>query len=129
MDREVKVRVIRGNASSFYNNNKYLLKCYKRKIRSSQMITCVWLHVSLGEGLRKFLMNLIKKKDSVDEDINISSHSETMSYFVEETLNATVLDSGCTGNVCGKMWLKCKYLYLLMPSGKFNPLMPVTTRH
>ena len=62
-------------------------------------------------------MNLIKKKDSVDEDINISLHSETMSYFVEETFSAIVLDSGCTGNVCGKMWLKCKYLYLLMPSG------------
>ena len=36
-------------------------------------------------------MNLIKKKDSVDEDINISLHSETMSYFVEETFSAIVL--------------------------------------
>ena len=84
MDREVKVTVIRGNASSFYNNNKYLVKCYKRK--SDQVR---WSHVcgSMYHWVRdcaNSYMNLIKKKDSVDEDINISLHSETMSYFVDK---------------------------------------------
>ena len=37
-------------------------------------------------------------KDIKDEYIN---------QFVGETLNAAVLDSGCTKTVCDKLWLDC----------------------
>ena len=44
-------------------------------------------------------MKLMKRKDSVDDNVNISLYSKTMSYFVGETLSTAVLDSGCTKNV------------------------------
>ena len=47
-------------------------------------------------------VNLIKKKDSSDDDINISLYSEITSYF-----STADLDLSCAENVHGKMWVKC----------------------
>ena len=30
-----------------------------------------------------------------------------INQFVGETLNAAVLDNGCTRTICGKLWLDC----------------------
>ena len=34
-------------------------------------------------------------------------YSNTMKAFVGESLNTAILDSGCTKNVCGSVWLDC----------------------
>ena len=52
--------------------------------------------------------------EKVAED-SITIYSDTMRCFVGETFSTAVLDSGCTTNVCGKMWLQC-YKEFLNPS-------------
>ena len=46
------------------------------------------------------------KKDSVNDDSNISLYSDPMSYFVGETLSTADLDLGCAKSVRGKTWLE-----------------------
>ena len=59
------------------------------------------------------------KKDIKDEYIN---------QFVGETLNEAVLDSGCTGTVCGKLWLDCYIDSLSKEDPKLIEEMPTSTR-
>ena len=58
-------------------------------------------------------------KDIKDEYIN---------QFVGETLNAAVLDSGCTRTVCGKLWLDCYIDSLSKEDSKLIEERPTSTR-
>ena len=58
-------------------------------------------------------------KDIKDEYIN---------QFVGETLNAAVLDSGCTGTVCGKLRLDCYIDSLSKEDSKLIEERPTSTR-
>ena len=53
---------------------------------------------------------------------------EYTNQFVGETLNAAVLDSGCTGTVCGKLWLDCYIDSLSKEDSKLIEERPSSTR-
>ena len=62
------------------------------------------------------------KVQDTSDDVNITLFSQEMhecymTKFVGETLNCTVLDSGCTKNVCGESWLT-NYLDILTASDR-----------
>ena len=61
--------------------------------------------------------NKVKEDSSNNVKITLSTqdvHSCYIEKFVGETLHCTVLDAGCTKNVCGQSWLD-SYLDSLTP--------------
>ena len=64
--------------------------------------------IGTGQGIVQIPTQIwLKKKDSVDGNVNISLYSEMMSYFTGENFSVAVSGSGCKKNVCTDMWLKC----------------------
>ena len=53
---------------------------------------------------------------------------EQINQFVDETLNAAVLDSGCTRTICGKLWLGCYIDSFSKEDSKLIEERPSSTR-
>ena len=64
-------------------------------------------YLSEGEVKTKIpIKGRIEDIQFIEEEVP-TLYSNTMKGFVGESLNTAILDSGCTKNVCGSVWLDC----------------------